>query len=240
MTIEVILSPLLYHQRQLQDNDAVVAVDVLRATTSICAAFMAGAREVVPLDSLESLADYARKGYRVAAERGGMKVTVEGVAATCGNSPTEYLTMDLAGERLAYSTTNGTVSILMAKDCHRVYAGSFVNLSALTAKIKSDGVERLVILCSGWKGDPCIEDTLLAGALCSTLGGKNLNDAAIYSQELYRTAKEKGLYEFCRNATHVARLQKMDYDQDIRFAFREDSCNVAPVMTDGVSLHIEH
>lgn len=237
MTIEVILSPLLYPQRQLKDNDAVVAVDILRATTSICAAFQAGAVEVVPLDSLDPLALYAQKGYRVAAERGGEKVVVAGVAATCGNSPTEYLTMDLSGEKLAYSTTNGTVSILLAKDCRRVYAGSFANLSALARRIKADGIGRLVILCSGWKGDPCIEDTLFAGALCGALQEESINDAAIYAQDLYALAKGKGMYEFCLRATHVHRLQRLNYDHDIRFAFEEDTCPVVPVMTDGVSMH---
>ena len=90
----------------------VVAVDILRATTAICAAFQAGAEEIVPLDTLEALEGYRGKGYLLAAERGGKKIG----DAHYGNSPTEYLRHDLHGQRLAYSTTNGTRCILRGDD----------------------------------------------------------------------------------------------------------------------------
>ena len=53
---------------------------------------------MVPLESLDKLESYRKKGYTLAAERGGKKVG----DAECGNSPTEYLIMDLCGKRLAY------------------------------------------------------------------------------------------------------------------------------------------
>lgn len=236
MNIEVVLSPLLYPVRQLRDNHTTIAVDVLRATTAICAAFQAGAEEVVPLDSLDPLPDYYRQGYTTAAERGGKKVEVEGVPAMCGNSPTEYLAMDLRGRRLAYSTTNGTVSILAAAQSQRLLVGSFANLSALTDEITRSNPDNLVILCSGWKGDPCIEDTLFAGALCRNLlqlpDVTLVNDAALYAVSLYDMASPD-LYGFCSRATHVHRLQQMNYDHDIRFAFRPDTCPVVPQLVDG-------
>ena len=106
--IELSLSPALYEWRTIKQNHTTVAVVVLRATTAICAAFNAGVEEIVPLDSLEPLQTYAAKGYLRAAERGGKKID----NAEYGNSPTEYMATDLHGKRLAYSTTNGTVSIL--------------------------------------------------------------------------------------------------------------------------------
>ncbi|MCQ2300176.1 MAG: 2-phosphosulfolactate phosphatase [Bacteroidales bacterium] len=233
MQVEVILSPLLYDGRQLKENHVVVAVDVLRATTAICAAFKAGAEEVVPLNSLDPLPDFFRKGYSVAAERNAQKVVVEGIPATCGNSPSEYLSQDLTGQRLAYSTTNGTVSILKGKDCDKLYVGSFANLSALAERLRDE--TRIVVLCSGWKGDPCIEDTLFAGALCGLLqrrlGADLVNDAALYSVDLWNLAKDD-LYAFCSKATHVHRLQKMNYDNDVRLAFRLDTCPVVPTLID--------
>ena len=99
MKLEVVLSPALYDGRLLKEDHTTVAVDVLRATSAICAAFKSGASEIVPLDSLEKLRDYDSLGYTLAAERGGEKVN----GAKCGNSPTEYLSMDLTGSRLAYS-----------------------------------------------------------------------------------------------------------------------------------------
>ena len=155
---------------------------------------------------------------------------VEGVAATLGNSPTEYRTMRLQGARIAYSTTNGTRAILEARNCERLYVGAFANLTALCHRLIEDGVERLAVLCSGWQGDACIEDTLMAGALCQRLQATPLNDAAIYAPRLYEMASERGLYDYCVEATHVQRLLRLGYAADVRFSMREDTCNVVPML----------
>ena len=138
-----------------------MAVDVLRATTAICAAFQAGAECIVPLDSLEALEPYRAQGFLRAAERGGRKIG----DAEYGNSPTEYMSTDLHGKRIAYSTTNGTVSILRGGDADRTLVGCFANIDALSERLLAQPQD-LVILCSGWKNDFSIEDTLFAGALC--------------------------------------------------------------------------
>ncbi len=225
MNIELILSPTLYDGRTTATPHATVAVDVLRATTAICTAFQVGAEEIVPLDSMEPLPHYLSQGYEVACERNGEKMP----GATLGNSPTEYRTKQLQGKRIAFSTTNGTVSILRAKESAWLAVGAFANLSALVQRLLS--VERdLVILCSGWKGDPAIEDTLFAGALVSQLGKMGAvlaNDSAMMAQDLWQLARYD-LYGYCRKATHVRRLQRMDCEADIRFALQVDTCSVVP------------
>lgn len=226
MKIETILSPTLYPGRQLQTGHATVAVDVLRATTAICAAFKAGAKGIVPLASLEPLAEMHRNGYVVAAERGGKKLNL----AECGNSPTEYLSMNLDGKRLAYSTTNGTVSILTALGSEPLLTGAFANITALADCLKKlpDG-KGLVILCSGWEGDPSVEDTLFAGALTERLlpDAELVNDSATMALDLWKQAKGD-LYGYCQKATHVERLRRLGAEADIRFAMELDSCAVVP------------
>ncbi len=226
MNIELILSPALYEGRITAAPHATVAVDVLRATTAICTAFQVGAEEVVPLDSMEPLPYYLGKGYEVACERNGAKMP----GATLGNSPTEYMTRQLQGKRIAFSTTNGTVSILRAKESAWLAVGAFANLSALLQRLMTVEMD-LVILCSGWKGDPAIEDTLFAGALIEQLhaqGATPWNDAAMMAQDLWQLARAD-LYGYCSKATHVHRLQRMDYEEDIRFALQLDTCTVVPV-----------
>ena len=112
MRIEVSLSPALYPYRTIREHHATVAIDLLRATTAVCAAFQAGCSSVVPLDTLEGLLPYRELGFKLAAERGGKKVG----DAEYGNSPMEYLRHDMSGIKLAYSTTNGTVTILCGAD----------------------------------------------------------------------------------------------------------------------------
>lgn len=231
MQVELTLSPVLYQGRTIAAHHTTVAVDVLRATTAVCAAFQAGAEMIVPLDSLEKLPSYRKLGFCLAAERNGSKVG----DAEYGNSPTEYLRNDLSGRKLAYSTTNGTVSLLAASDAERTLAGSFANIGALTDVLVADGRD-VVILCSGWKGEPSMEDTLFAGALIDRLAARcnaiPVNDAAMMAQTLWQAA-EGDPYAFCSKATHIARLRRLGAEADIEFAFRQDTCPVVPELVDG-------
>jgi 2-phosphosulfolactate phosphatase len=226
-----------------------VAIDVLRATTAVCAAFQAGCSEVVPLDSLDDLVDYHHRGYSLAAERGGSKVDIalpDGgtVVAEYGNSPTEYLRHDLSGVRLAYSTTNGTVCILRGSDADRTLVGCFANISALTETLLQEPQD-LVILCSGWKNDFSIEDTLFAGALCQRLiqSGQytSSHDPVHMAMDLWNLCHNDPQAYCLQHASHVKRLQGFGEtaNRDIAFAFRQDTCPLVPYLHDGV-LTVNH
>lgn len=229
MKVEVSLSPALYPYRTLIGHHATVAIDVLRATTAVCAAFQAGCREVVPLDTLEGLEPYRAQGYAVAAERGGKKLP----GSDYGNSPTEYMSKDMSGIRLAYSTTNGTVSILRASDAELTLVGAFANIDALCERLLRENRD-VVLLCSGWQNDFCLEDTLVAGAIIHRLGGV-LGDAAAMSLAMWQQAKSDP-YAYCQNATHVHRLQAFgpQAQADIEFAFKMNICPVVPVLKKGI------
>ncbi len=227
MKLEVSLSPALYPFRTIDAHHTTVAVDILRATTAVCAAFHAGCECVVPLDSLEALPQYKKLGYALAAERNGSKVQ----GAEYGNSPTEYLRHDMHGIRLAYSTTNGTVSMLRAADADLALVGAFANLSALADRLRAENMD-VVVLCSGWKNDFCLEDTLFAGALIERLGADPCGDAAHMALTLWRLAAGNP-YDYCRLASHVRRLQALGAADDIPFAFQIDTCPVVPILKDG-------
>ena len=235
MKIEVALTPALYPYRTIASHHTTVAIDLLRATTAVCAAFQAGCESVVPLDTLEGIDAYRKRGYLVAAERGGKKVG----NAEYGNSPTEYLRHDMRGIKLAYSTTNGTISMLRGADAEVTYAGSFANLTALCERLAGEGRD-VVLLCSGWQNDFCIEDTLVAGAIIEKLTTNyqlqttNLihGDAANMALALWQVAKDDP-YGYCQHCTHVHRLYGLGAAEDVAFAFRQDTCPVVPVLKNG-------
>lgn len=235
--IELALSPALYDMRSLTGPHTVVAVDILRATTSICAAFRAGASEVVPLASLDELEPYRALGYLRAAERGGHKVG----DAECGNSPSEYITMDLRGKRIAYSTTNGTNCILRGADADETLVGSFANLTRLTEHLLSIPRD-VVIICSGWQQDFSLEDTLFAGALCHRLteSGRYVThqDAAVASMELWTLCHGDPRTYCTHRASHMKRLEGFGATADIDFSFRTDTCPVLPKLFDGKVLRL--
>jgi len=319
MLLEVSLTPALYPFRTIKKNHVTVAIDVLRATTAVCAAFQAGCSEVVPLDSLDDLVDYHHRGYSLAAERGGSKVDIalpDGgtVVAEYGNSPTEYLRHDLSGVRLAYSTTNGTRTILRAADADSTLVGAFANLDALcdhlqaftvpslredhlqaltvpslredhlqaltvpslredhlqaftvpslredhlqaltVPSLREDHLQALtvpslregcrgggldiVILCSGWQNDFCLEDTLVAGAIIEKLSIFNsqfsiFGDAAHMALTLWQLAKDDPR-AYCEQASHVHRLRRLGAQADIDFAFQLNTCPVVPTLKQGI------
>lgn len=230
MKIEVSLTPALYPFRTLTSGHVTVAIDVLRATSAVCAAFQAGCDTVVPLDTLEGISRYRSHGYLIAAERGGKKV--EG--AEYGNSPTEYLDNDMHGVKLAYSTTNGTISILRGADADITLVGAFANLSVLCDRLRSENKDT-VLLCSGWQNDFCIEDTLVAGAIIERLqgAGEACGDAANMAHALWQVAKDDPYGYCCQRCTHVRRLEGFGAHADIEFAFRRDTCPVVPVLSNG-------
>ena len=234
MRIEVSLSPALYPYRTIKEHHVTVAIDLLRATTAVCAAFQAGCSMVAPPNTLEGMSRFRDQDFLLAAERDGKKVG----DAEYGNSPTEYLRNDLTGVKLAYSTTNGTVTILCGADAEMTLVGSFANLTALSERLADIGRD-VVLLCSGWKQDFCIEDTLVAGALIERLltyqqiNVSTENDAAQMALALWQVAKDDP-YEYCQRCSHVHRLYRLGATDDVRFAFRQDTCPVVPILKDGL------
>jgi 2-phosphosulfolactate phosphatase len=85
-----------------------VAIDVLRATTTIAAALAAGAEAVEVFADLQSLQAASRSWPAskrlLAGERGGKTVT----GFDLGNSPREYTPERVRDQRIFMSTTNGT------------------------------------------------------------------------------------------------------------------------------------
>ena len=145
--------------------------------------------------------------------------------------------MNLRGAKLAFSTTNGTVSILAAADAERTLVGCFSNLAALQRLLVSKPQD-LVILCSGWQSNFCVEDTLFAGELCEQLikSGcyKTDNDAAFMAMDLWHQGR-RDPYRYClERASHIQRLIGFGARRDIEYAFRHDTCPWVPTLKDGV------
>jgi len=226
-SIEVCLSPALYKYKTTTDNYIVVIIDVLRATTAFCAAFDSGARAVIPVSGLDELLVYKNKGYLTAAERDGNKVDF----ADFGNSPTVFLNTDLNGKELAYSTTNGTQAVEMAKSSGNIAVAAFVNLQAVSGWLMEQQ-KNVVILCSGWKNTFSLEDTLCAGALVEILEQSGLFnpicDASGMALSLWQSSKND-LQEVVKKASHYQRLVKLGQQVDLMHCFRLNTSVAVPV-----------
>ena len=148
-------------------GSVVVVIDLLRASTTICQALAAGAREVVPFlevdETLAAAAKCDRSGVVLGGERSGGKIK----GFDLGNSPSEYTPETVGGKRVFITTTNGTRALHHARLGNRVLVGAFVNLSAVAQSVKVE--PRVDILCAGTGGAATREDILAAGALVHLL-----------------------------------------------------------------------
>ena len=126
--IEVCFTPGEYSYYK-DEFEIVVVIDVLRATSAMCAAFDNGILSIIPVPTIEEALEYKKKGYLVGAERKGQ--IVEGF--DFGNSPFSYMKEEFRGKEVVLTTTNGTKSLEVAKDAETVVIGSFLNLTALSS-----------------------------------------------------------------------------------------------------------
>jgi 2-phosphosulfolactate phosphatase len=227
--IQVCFAPELYENYHHKDS-VVVVVDVLRATSSICAAFVNGVKRIIPVATIEEALSYKEKGYLVASEKDGIKREF----ADFGNSPHHFTKENIGNKELVYSTTNGTRTIHKAIGCQQIAIGSFPNLSAIAKWIIEKDCD-LVILCAGWKGRFNLEDTLFAGALAEMVLQNNcyetICDSTIASIDLWSLAKND-LPTYIKKAAQYTRLNNNGNGDCIEYCITPDSTDVIPVFED--------
>jgi 2-phosphosulfolactate phosphatase len=208
--------------------EIVVVIDVLRATSAICSAFHNGVNSIIPVSTIEEAQSYKDKGYLVGAERGGE--IVEGF--DFGNSPYSYMKPELKGKDVVLSTTNGTRAINIAKGAEKVVIGSLVNLQALIDwLIEQD--KNVVCLCSGWKDNFNLEDTICGGAICEALllTGKftSDDDSSVAAKYLYLSSMDNYM-GFLKSSSHRRRLKRLNLNEDIKYCLTPNQMDVIPIL----------
>jgi 2-phosphosulfolactate phosphatase len=225
--VEVCFSPYLFPLYK-EEFDIIVVIDVLRATSAICAAFQNGVKELIPVSTIEEALDYQKKGYLVGAERKGQ--IVEGF--DFGNSPYSYMIPEVKDKTVVLSTTNGTKSINIAKDSGQVVIGALSNLSSLQGWLEKQD-KNVLCLCSGWQNKFNLEDTICAGALVDYLlktgNYRSVEDASIASKYLFLSAKDN-IFGYLKASSHRRRLKNLNLNEDIKFCLTPDTAPVIPVL----------
>lgn len=226
---EICFSPELIHLYDLQEK-IVVVVDIFRATSTMAAALANGVTEIKTFENLESCKEMATNGYLIAGERNGK--TAPGFQL--GNSPVAYLQNKYAGQKLAMTTTNGTLAISKSKGASEVLIGSFPNLSATVNYLQSQEKD-LLIHCAGWKGMFNLEDSLYAGALTKCLESTHIasDDGSLAMKALYEK-EGHDLKGFLSQASHAKRLQNHNIDSDIDFCLTLDLFSIIGKVENGV------
>jgi 2-phosphosulfolactate phosphatase len=225
-SIEVVLSPALLQAHEVHQK-TVVIIDILRATSSMCVAFKTGVNKILPVAGLDECLLYREFDFLCAGERDAQKV--EGF--DLGNSPFEFTNPILAGRNIAFTTTNGTKAIKMARSqgAAHILIGSFLNLTAVFNQLSSMQHD-VVLLCAGWKDKVNLEDTLFAGALTSMLRKQFTSecDAALSSALLYEQNRHR-LDELVRQSSHARRFKLLEMQtDDVAFCLQQNICTNVP------------
>jgi 2-phosphosulfolactate phosphatase len=226
-SVEVCFSPRLFHDVLTTGDFIVVLVDILRATTTICAAVANGVEAIVPVATHEEARQLKSEGYLVATEKDGVQLDF----ADFGNSAFSFTREAIGGKTLVYCTTNGTRALEMAKSASSIAIGAFINITAMTEWLAGQQKD-VVILCSGWKNKFCLEDALFAGALTTRLLDTGVFrtecDSAHASMDLWSLA-EGDVLGYIEKAAHRHRLKKLGLDDVIPYSFACDQVDVVPV-----------
>lgn len=230
----------VYHTPELTPIDKVpdcaIAVDVLRATTTMATVLASGGEAVQVFSDLEQLMHVseqwpAERRLR-AGERGGAKVA----GFDMGNSPLDCTPERVQGRRLFISTTNGTRALQRVQDAPTVLASAFVNRKAVVDYVHTQQPDTVWIVGSGWEGSFSLEDTACAGAIAHSLLKQTNspmeelagNDEVIEAIALYSQWQDQ-LLELFHQASHGKRLMRLNCHEDLKYCSQIDILDVVPI-----------
>jgi 2-phosphosulfolactate phosphatase len=225
--IEVAFSTLLFDLFDKKDK-IIIVTDILRASSAICTAFQNGVKEIIPVATVEEAREYKNQGHLIACERDGLVLDF----ADFGNSPFNFTPEKVKDKSIVYSTTNGTQAVQKAfPQAHKVIIASFVNFHFINNWLSKQDKD-ILILCAGWKGKFCLEDSVHAGAIADFLLQTNHFttdcDATKAAVDLWKMAKTD-LLTYVNKAAQKSRLAANDLDDVIPYCVKLGNATVLPV-----------
>ncbi|HEX7336775.1 MAG TPA: 2-phosphosulfolactate phosphatase [Gemmatimonadales bacterium] len=226
------LSPAEVHGR------TIFVVDILRATTVMCAALHHGAKALIPVASTEEALRLAqtigKSEVLLAGERNCQRIT----GFHLGNSPLEMTERAVRGKTIIVTTSNGTKALLACQGAGAVYPAAAANLSvaAERAREAAEAGQRILIVCAGRAETFALDDAYCAGRLVAAIlgdrqGRPGLNDAALASLDLVRRYGEHWERPLARSRGG-RELRKLGFGADLQDAARLDAYPVLPQFHD--------
>jgi 2-phosphosulfolactate phosphatase len=233
MKIDVVFTPAGLTVGEVQGR-AVFVIDILRATTAMCAALSHGAKAIIPVASTEEALRLAQTIGSTDVLLAGEKECVRIPGFQLGNSPLEMTEQVVRGKTIIVTTSNGTRALLACQGASAVYPMAAVNLSAATDKAREalESERHILIVCAGRENAFSLDDAYCAGRLVAAVLGdrkprRGLNDAAIACLDLVRRygSSWKRPLAYSRAGRELIRL---GFGDDLRDAARQDAYPVLP------------
>lgn len=235
MKINVLLSHLNYDELYFTSK-TIVVIDVLRASSTIVTALNNGAKEVIPVTSVEFAVKISGGLFGGQTLLGGERNTKKVEGFSLGNSPLEYSSEVVKGKSVIIYTTNGSRAIVKAKFSEKLFVCSYLNLSAIAQHLIELNND-FEILCSGRSNSISLEDTVCAGKLISEIEKINANvelsDSSKAALALNKTFGED-ILKMLSETEHGKLLLKNGFDDDIKYCSKLNLINAIPNFSNSV------
>lgn len=232
MKVNVFLSPVSVDELYFTGKTTVV-IDVLRASTTIVNALQNGAKEVIPVATVEFAVKVSGGMFGGLTLLGGERNTkkVEGFAL--GNSPSEYTPETIGGKTIVFYTTNGSKAVTRAKFSENLFICSYNNISAVAATLVGLD-EDVELLCAGKNNAFALEDSCCAGKLVAEIltlkEDAELTDSARAAQALHKSFG-KSIFKMLKESEHGKLLIENGFDADVKFCSKLNSTDAVPYFT---------
>jgi 2-phosphosulfolactate phosphatase len=207
----------------------VVAIDVLRATSTIVTALTNGAKEVIPVETPDRAFLEASKLSPETFLLGGEKYCQKIEGFHLGNSPKEYSPDMVKGKKIVFTSTNGAQAIAGSINATKLVIGSLLNGKAVACELKNSSLD-LVIACAGTRGEFSLEDTFAAGMIIFHLlqyKSCPLNDLGYFSYKFFCDNKQDAPKLFYQSKAGQTLLE-LGLETDIRYCAQMNVLSAVP------------
>jgi 2-phosphosulfolactate phosphatase len=234
MKIDLSFSAGQFDDLQLRDKNIIV-IDVLRASSTITVALNNGAREIIPVASIESAVKISGSLFGEVTLRGGERNGQMIDGFNLGNSPLEYNENAVKGKSIIYCTTNGSVAMAKSRYARSLVVGSFLNLSTVVKYISEEN-KNILFICAGRlnsAGCFSLEDVACAGMMIHKLMQNesieiDLTDSAKAAYALYKSFG-RSILKMLKNSEHGRYLAEIGFAEDLKICAAIDSVPVLPI-----------
>ncbi len=202
-----------------------IIIDVVNASSTIVQCFEEGAKEVVPVKSMnEAIGIKKNTGSLICGEMKNLRVRPDFY-----NSPYSALQKNLKNKKIVIKTEAGTKGILEAKKAKEVILGCFLNCSAVVRYVKTQNPNTRTVTLAPM-GDygtrKNVEDEVFAVYLKTLLENRKTRGFEEIKSEIKR-GSTRNIFRSIFLGKHIDSSLKLDTSQKVpRLVNRRLLCNL--------------
>lgn len=205
----------------------VIVIDVLRATSVICTALSNGAKDIIPVETIDEAKSLHMQHTLLAGERMGFKIE----NFDLGNSPLEYTRETVFNKTIILTTTNGTRAIKNSLNAKKIVIAGFLNLNSVVNYILEQELD-VCIVCAGTENHFSLDDAICAGNIIAEVYAKNpnikLTDAAFAHKSMYISSNKIEIF-LLEGCNHYSYLINNGFEKDVSYCLQKNLLSVLPI-----------